>query len=152
MSSSEDPSAAEPGEEALTDEDASLVAELTELENAWWRALRDRDWPAARAFMRDDFLITTAGWIDAPLGADAWLESLAGRYRLNHFEYDEIAVHRYADVAVVLSRSAQGGSIADSGELWARTFRYTDVWIRGDPGGWRIAIRHASIRPQPGRL
>jgi ketosteroid isomerase-like protein len=135
----------------LTNDPDDLVAHLTELEYGWWRALRDRDWPAARAFMRDDFLITTAGWIDAPIGAEAWLESLAGRYTLEHFEYDEIAVRPYGDVAVLLSRSRQSGTMADTGEPWAETFRYTDVWVREDDGGWRIAIRHAGLRREPGR-
>ncbi len=128
--------------------DQTLVAKFTALENAWWRALRDRDWSDARAFMRDDFLITTAGWVDAPLGVDTWLESLAGRYQLDHFEYQEILVRRYGNVAVVLSRSTQAGRMLDTGEAWAGTFRYTDVWIEEDPGGWRIAARHAGMRRQ----
>ena len=123
----------------------ALVAEFADLENAWWRALRDRDWVGARSFMRDDFSITTAGWIDAPLGADAWLESLAGRYQLDFFDYDEITVRTYGDVAVVQSRSHQRGTLADSGEGWSGTFRYTDVWVR-DSGGWQIAVRHAGMR------
>jgi len=127
--------------------DPALVAELTGRENDWWVALRDRDWPAARRFMRDDFSITTAGWIDAPIGADAWLESIAGRYRLERFDYDEIAVRRYGDVAVVQCRSHQSGTHQDSGDSWSGTFRYTDVWIHEPASGWRIAVRHAGTRP-----
>jgi ketosteroid isomerase-like protein len=130
----------------VTADDPNLIAELTELENGWWRALRDRDWAAARGFMRDDFSITTAGWIDAPLGADAWLESLAGRYQLDAFDYDEVAVRRYGDVAVVQCRSHQSGSLRDTGEPWSESFRYTDVWVRDDTAGWRIAVRHAGLR------
>jgi Domain of unknown function (DUF4440) len=126
--------------------DDELAAELTRRENEWWVALRDRDWPAARRFMRRDFSITTAGWIDAPLGADAWLESLAGRYRLDHFDYDEFAVRRYDDVAVVQCRSHQHGTLLDSGEAWSGTFRYTDVWVRDPAAGWLIAVRHAGMR------
>lgn len=126
--------------------DAVLTAELTVLENAWWRALRDRDWATARGYMRDDFSITTAGWIDAPLGADAWLESLAARYQLDEFDYDEVVVRRYGDVAVVQSRSHQSGTLSDTGEPWSGTFRYTDVWVRDDVHGWQIAVRHAGTR------
>ena len=81
-------------------DDTELRPELTELENAWWRDLRDRDWELARRYMRHDFSITTAGWIDAPLEADAWLDSLAGRYRLDDFD-DEVSARRYGDVARV---------------------------------------------------
>jgi ketosteroid isomerase-like protein len=96
--------------------------------------------------MRDDFSITTAGWIDAPLGADAWLESLAGRYQLDEFDYDEVVVRRYGDVAVVQSRSHQRGTLNDTGEPWSGTFRYTDVWVLDAAHGWQIAVRHAGMR------
>jgi ketosteroid isomerase-like protein len=129
----------------------ALAAEFAELENAWWRALRDRDWVGARSFMRDDFSITTAGWIDAPLGADAWLESLAGRYQLDFFDYDEITVRTYGDVAVVQSRSHQRGTLADTGEGWSGTFRYTDVWVRDGDRRWQIAVRHADRSFGPSR-
>jgi ketosteroid isomerase-like protein len=123
-----------------------LAAEFTRYETEWWVALRDRNWPAARRFMREDFSITTAGWVDAPLGADAWLESLAGSFRLDHFDYDDLTVRRYGDVAVVQSRSHQRGILIDSDEPWSGTFRYTDVWVRDRAAGWQIAVRHAGMR------
>ncbi len=123
-----------------------LTMELTELENAWWRALRDNEWEIARRYMRDDFTITTAGWIDAPVGADTWLESLAGRYQLDEFDYDEVLVRRYGDVAVVQSRSHQSGTLKDTGERWSESFRYTDVWVLDAVRGWQIAVRHAGMR------
>lgn len=74
------------------------------------------------------------------------LESLAGRYQLEAFDYDEIAVQRYGDVAVVQCRSQQSGTLNDTGEPWSATFRYTDVWVRDDAAGWQIAVRHAGLR------
>jgi hypothetical protein len=97
--------------------------------------------------MRDDFSITTAGWIDAPIGADEWLASLDGRYRLDHFEYDDLAVRAYGDVAVVQCRSTQRGIFEETGEAWSGTFRYTDVWVRDPELGWQIAVRQAGMRP-----
>lgn len=128
------------------DEDAALAAELKALESAWWVALRDGQWDVARRYMRDDFTVTTAGWIDAPLGRDAWLDSLAGRYHLEAFDYDELTVHRYGEVAVVQCRSHQSGTLLDNGEPWSGTFRYTDVWVHGPDAGWQIAVRHAGMR------
>jgi hypothetical protein len=127
---------------------STLVAEFADLEARWWLALQARDWVKARTFMRDDFSITTAGWIDAPLGADDWLASLAGRYRLDDFEYDEIAARMYGDVAVVQSRCRQRGIFADTGDAWSGTFRYTDVWVRDPQLGWQIAVRQAGMRPE----
>jgi len=124
----------------------ALVSELASLTDAWWQALRDQDWVRARTYMRDDFSITTAGWIDAPLGADAWLASLAGRYRLESFDYDEFDVRSYGEVAVVQSRSHQRGTYSETGEAWAATFRYTDVWVRDPKAGWQVAVRHAGMR------
>jgi hypothetical protein len=98
--------------------------------------------------MRDDFSITTAGWIDAPLGADDWLASLAGRYRLDDFEYDEIAARMYGGVAVVQSRCRQRGIFVDTGEAWSGTFRYTDIWVWDAHLGWQIAVRQAGMRPE----
>lgn len=98
------------------DADAILTAELLALESAWWVALRDREWDTARRYMRDDFSITTAGWIDAPIGRDVWLEGLAGQYRLDSFDYDDLTARRYGDVAVVQCRSHQGGTFQGSGE------------------------------------
>lgn len=132
--------------EGAVSDDNVLTGELTERENGWWRALRDRDWDAARQFMRDDFSITTAGWLDAPVGRDAWLESVAGRYQIDAFDYDEVAVRRYGHVAVVQCRSHQSGHLNDTGEPWSETFRYTDVWVHDDASGWQIAVRHAGLR------
>jgi ketosteroid isomerase-like protein len=134
--------------EAALEAPSPLIAEFADLEARWWDALQERDWAKARTFMRDDFSITTAGWIDAPLGADDWLASLAGRYRLDHFEYDDLAVRVYGNVAVVQSRSRQRGIFSDTGEPWSASFRYTDVWVRDLDHGWQIAVRQASIRPE----
>ena len=125
--------------------DQALHAEMTALEHGWFEAVRVQDWELARRFMRDDFSITTAGWMDGPVDGAEWLIHLAGRYRLDAFDYDDIRVRRYGDVAVVQCRSTQSGTILDSGESWSETFRYTDVWVF-DTDRWQIAVRQATIR------
>jgi ketosteroid isomerase-like protein len=65
---------------------------------------------------------------------------------LDFFDYDQIAVRLYGDVAVVQSRSHQSGTLADTGEAWSGTFPYTDVWVRDQEAGWQIAVRHAGMR------
>ena len=130
---------------ALRDE--ALVAEMSALENGWFEALRVQDWDRARQFMHEDFSITTAGWLDAPADTEQWLAHLAGRYRLDAFDYDDVRVRRYGDVAIVQCRSHQSGTILESGEPWSESFRYTDVWV-SDANGWRIAARQATMRPR----
>jgi hypothetical protein len=38
--------------------------------------------PAIGGFLRDDFLITTAGWLTEPAGKEVWLEALQARMTL----------------------------------------------------------------------
>ena len=99
---------------------------------------------AAADVLRDDFLITTAGWLAEPAGKRAWLEALSGQMTLDEFDLRLIATRRYGDVALVLAESSQTGTHNDA--PYSMTFRYTDVWVRGGTG-WRLATRHASGVP-----
>jgi len=122
------------------------VNELERVERELLDALSQDDLEAAGALLRDDFLITTAGWIAEPVGKQVWLDSLAGSMTLSSFDLRLLAAQEYGDVAVVLVESAQEGT--HHGEGFSLTFRYTDVWVRGETG-WRLATRHASIVPRP---
>lgn len=90
-------------------------------------------------------MITTAGWIAEPVGKVAWLSSLSQRMALESFDLRLLATQRFGEIAVVLAESAQEGT--HDGEPYSLTFRYTDVWIRGDDG-WTLTTRHASIVPR----
>ena len=118
--------------------------DLETVERELLRALQLGDVSASAGLLRDDFLITTAGWLHEPAGKRTWLEGLIGRMTLEDFDLRLIATRRYGDVAVVLAESRQKGT--HDGAPFAMTFRYTDVWIRGD-AGWRLATRHASGIP-----
>jgi ketosteroid isomerase-like protein len=119
--------------------------ELYDVEHALLQALQRQDLDSLTASLADDFLITTAGWIAEPADKPTWLAGLA-EHQLAEFELRLLAVRWYDNVAVVLAESAQKGS--RSGERWEHTFRYTDVWLRGN-AGWLLAVRHASIvRPE----
>jgi ketosteroid isomerase-like protein len=115
--------------------------ELYDVEHALLQALQRHDLDALTASLTDDFMITTAGWIAEPADKPTWLASLA-EHQLDEFELRLLAVRRYDNVSVVLAESAQKGS--RSSERWEHTFRYTDVWLRGN-AGWLLAVRHASI-------
>jgi ketosteroid isomerase-like protein len=120
------------------------VNELERVERDLLNALSQDDRDAAAALLRDDFLLTTAGWITEPVGKQEWLDSVAGRMTLNSFDLRLLETRQFGHVAVVLAESAQDGT--HGGERFALTFRYTDVWVRGD-AGWGLATRHASIVP-----
>jgi hypothetical protein len=121
------------------------VDELERAERELLAALSRGDLGAASALLHGGFLITTAGWIPEPVGKQAWLDSLAERITLDSFDLRVLATQKFGDVAVVLAESTQEGK--HEGESFALTFRYTDVWVRGD-SGWALATRHASIVPR----
>jgi ketosteroid isomerase-like protein len=120
------------------------VNELEQAERALLDALSRSDMDAAAALLYDEFLITTAGWIAEPVGKQAWLDSLAERMTLDSFDLRLLATQRFGNVAVVLAESAQEGT--HDRTPFSLTFRYTDVWVRGD-AGWALGTRHASIVP-----
>ena len=115
--------------------------ELYGAELAVLEALRRHDLDTLTELLAEDFLITTAGWIAEPADKPTWLAGL-GEHQLDEFELRLLAVRQHDKVAVVLAESAQKGS--RSGEQWEHTFRYTDVWVRGN-AGWLLAVRHASV-------
>jgi ketosteroid isomerase-like protein len=120
------------------------VNELERLERELLGSLSRGDLDAAGTLLRDDFLITTAGWIAEPVGKQAWLDGL-GRMTLQTFDLRLLATQEFGDVAVAIAESAQEGTHDD--KPFSLTFRYTDVWVRDDPD-WALATRHASIAPR----
>jgi ketosteroid isomerase-like protein len=124
----------------LTRVDALELAERRLLE-----ALQRGDLAGVGALLRDDFLITTAGWLAEPVGKHEWLGALSERMTVERFDLRLLATRSYDDVSVVLAESNQEGS--HDGKPYSMTFRYTDVWVE-DGDGWRLATRHASIVTQ----
>jgi ketosteroid isomerase-like protein len=120
------------------------VDELEVAERRLLDALQRGDVSASAHLLRDDLLITTAGWLPEPVGKGAWLEALTGHMTLERFDLRLIATRRYGDVGVVLAESSQKGT--HDGAPYSLTFRYTDVWVL-ESGGWRLAARHASGTP-----
>jgi ketosteroid isomerase-like protein len=120
------------------------VDELEVVERRLLDALQHGDVSASADLLRDDFLITTAGWLPEPVGKEAWLEALTGRMTLERFDLRLIATRRYGNVGVVLAESSQKGT--HDGVSYSMTFRYTDVWLL-ESAGWRLAARHASGTP-----
>jgi ketosteroid isomerase-like protein len=122
------------------------VDELEAAERGLLDALRRGDMSASAGLLRDDFVITTAGWLSEPVGKQAWLEALTGRMTLDEFDLRVIVTRRYGDVGVVIAESSQTGT--HDGRPFSITFRYTDVWVL-ESSGWRLAVRHASGAPAP---
>ena len=119
--------------------------ELERAEAQLLTALQRGDLGRVAELLRDDFLITTAGWISEPVDKSTWLEGLSGRMALDRFTVRLIASRRFGESAVALVESDQHGT--HDGSPFSMTFRYTDTWVR-DGESWRLAIRHASPAPR----
>jgi len=120
------------------------VDDFEQLESRLLSALQRADQAEVSALLRDDFLITTAGWMPEPVDKETWLSGISGRMTLDSFALRVIGTRRYGDTAVALVESQQSGT--HDGAPFSMTFRYTDTWVRDD-GVWRLAIRHASEAP-----
>jgi ketosteroid isomerase-like protein len=115
--------------------------DLESVERGLLEALQRGDMAAAGGFLRDDFLITTAGWLSEPVGKQEWLQAASERMTLDRFDLRLLATRIYGDVSVVIAESEQEGS--HDGKRYSMRFRYTDVWVR-DSDALRLAVRHAS--------
>jgi ketosteroid isomerase-like protein len=120
------------------------VDDLEAAERALLDALQRGDVSGGADLLREDFVITTAGWLPEPVGKAAWLEGLSVHMTLERYDLRVITTRRYGDVGVVLAESRQEGT--HDGAPYSMSFRYTDVWVL-EGGGWRLAIRHASSTP-----
>lgn len=118
--------------------------ELIGLQNEWMDAWRRRDEARLREILGDEFTLTSAR-TDRLMAKPEWLELvLSGRVVNESFEYSDLLVHVYGDVAVVKSRLRQQASV--DGRPWNETFMLTDVWVRRD-GRWQVVTRHSSSPP-----
>jgi ketosteroid isomerase-like protein len=118
---------------------------IAAMEHRILEALAAADWDALAALLRDDFVITTAGWLQQPADRDTWLTEVQRSATLTDFSVDSVETRHYGDVAVALVSSTQAGE--HSGHPYRMAFRYTDVWVREEEG-WRLAVRHATGRAQ----
>lgn len=70
-----------------------------------------------------------------------WIENAMGPIRGEAFEWEEIHVRPFGDVAIVHAKARQRASV--SGQDWSGLFLLTDVWVwRGDR--WQVVSRHGT--------
>ena len=117
--------------------------ELEHAESRLLSALQRADLTEVAGLLRDDFLMTTAGWIPEPVDKSTWLAGISDRMSLDSFALRLVAARRFGDAAVALVESQQSGT--HDGAPFSMTFRYTDTWVLEDDDVWRLAIRHASV-------
>jgi ketosteroid isomerase-like protein len=118
------------------------AAEFRAREIAWSEAIRAQDRDRLESFLSPDYTLTVA----LPTGLsvterEEWLRNAVTVYKIEEFEFTELAVRRFGDVAIVSSRYRQKATVNGrdrSGEAFL-----TDVWVRSK-GKWRVSARYSS--------
>jgi ketosteroid isomerase-like protein len=123
------------------------MPDFEELEQSVLRSVVDKRWADLADLLHDDFVITTAGWLTEPASKQAWLDEVASRHLLHGYDIHSVDVRAMGAVAVVLVLSTQRATWKDA--PFEGVFRYTDVWRPDDGDRWRLAVRHASLLPEP---
>jgi ketosteroid isomerase-like protein len=123
-----------------------MVPDFLQLESSILAAAVDRRWDRLASLLDEDFVITTAGWLDEPATKHVWINEVSTRHEVHQFDIHSVDVHDMGNVAVVLVLSTQWATWENS--PFKGRFRYTDVWRQADSGNWRLAVRHASLVPQ----
>ena len=109
------------------------------LERLWMDAWKNRDRTVCERILADDFLLTSARGVLMP--KDEWLDAAMGPFSCEEFEWEEIRVRPFGDVAIVHAKARQRASV--SGQDWSGLFLLTDVWVRRDER-WQIVSRHGT--------
>ena len=119
--------------------------DLLALEARWNRAVWEKDIPALRGILADDFVIIAAN--GATGGKADLLAAIASpRAVAKPFETEQVQVRVWGDSAAVTGRFTQ--TVTLDGKATTATYRYTDVYVRG-PQGWRAVSAHATEAPAP---
>ena len=118
------------------------TAEFRALEIAWSQAIRAQDRERLESFLSPDYTLTVA----LPTGLsvterEAWLRNAVTVYKIHEFEFTEVAVRRFGDVAIVSSRYKQKATV--NGRDRSGDAFLTDVWVRAN-GKWRVSARYSS--------
>jgi ketosteroid isomerase-like protein len=113
--------------------------EIPALERLWMHAWKKKDHRVGERILADDFLLTSARGMLMP--KNEWLAAAMGPFCCDEFEWEEIRVRPFGDVAIVHAKARQRASA--SGQDWSGLFLLTDVWVgRGEH--WQIVSRHGT--------
>ncbi len=128
-------------------QDRADAAAIAALDSAWARAYAVHDTATAAALF-DPALVVTSG--DGTLKTRE--EELAdvrphAGLRMHHFRTADVTVRTWGDAAVVTGL-AEWAFTYDGQEREVRR-RYTAVYIRGGPLGWRMTALHIGPAPAP---
>lgn len=119
----------------------TVEQDLISLEKEWMDAVRRTDIAALDRIVGPEYCYTASG--QERWSRQRWMETVA-IYDIHRFEFTDVDVRVYGDVAVVLSSYHQEASVA--GEPRSGDFLITDVWRPRD-ARWQVVARSSILMP-----
>ena len=115
--------------------------EFAALEHEWAAIVERRNAEAARAFLADDFVLSSTGGVGPSVPKDEWLEAL-DEIETRSLAPRDVDARVFGDVAVVSARLRWDATLRD--QDLTGDYAVTDVFTRA--GGrwlasWRISVR-----------
>ena len=119
--------------------------EIRRLQQEWMNAWVRQDRDTIERILAPDYSLTVSSMPSRPVTREQWIGMLP-RYTAQAFEYRDMTVRLFGDVAVVSSIGRGIGAQIDGAD---RSFPFflTDVWVRRD-GRWQVAARYSSMPEQ----
>ena len=117
------------------------MSEFDELEAEWARLVEARDAAAARAFLADDFVLSSTGGVGPSVPKDEWLAAL-DEIDTRSLVPRDVDARIFGDVAVVSARLRWDATLRD--QDLTGDYAVTDVFTRGEGrwlAAWRISVR-----------
>ena len=117
--------------------------ELAALEEEWASIVERRDAEAARAFLADDFVLSSTGGVGPSVPKEEWLAAL-DEIDTRSLVPGDVEARVFGDVAVVSARLRWDAALRD--QDLTGDYAVTDVFTRrGDRwlAAWRISVRLA---------
>jgi ketosteroid isomerase-like protein len=116
--------------------------ELVALENAWSRASVNRDKVAMERFYADEYIFTNEDGTVSNKAKDI-TDSTTGEFHLMSYQFEDMKVHLYGDVAVVTGRNTIKGIWEDINHDISGPYRFTDVFVKRN-GRWQCVASQSS--------
>lgn len=118
---------------------------IKRLQQEWMDAWVQQDRAKIETILAPDYTLTVSNMPSRPITREQWIGMLP-RYTAKCFEYRDMTVRTFGDVAVVSSIGRAIGAQVDGAD---RSFPFflTDVWTKRD-GRWQVSARYSSMPEQ----
>lgn len=125
---------------------ATDESEIKHLQQEWMDAWVRQDLATIERILAPDYTLTVSSMPSRPITREQWIAMLP-RYTANGFQYQDMTVRLFGDVAVVSSVGRAVGAQVN-GKDRSFPFFLTDVWTKRD-GRWQVSARYSSM-PEAG--